>query len=331
MGKIKKQESNYTGSSIQILEGLEAVRKRPAMYLGDISEKGLHHLVNESVDYSIDEALAGYCTDIEVIINNDNSISVVENALNDKMPETTNDYSMKDIISFNVERLSKQLSGMSKRMEAIGEIESVLHPPIGTKGTMCQTLSAISKMRTIIKETTDKVRNNTKELKDIVKHTLVKVEEKLAKDGRRIGGRVNNHRPEVEAMCDKLNDDKFVTILQECHLHIFGYAIEYSRKLSKFLITFCYAFFKKYKEKIDKYDSWSGKLTHLYRIVEERLGKLKNCGIRTIEKGMVWFSSFSGKSSKENDAWAKHEEDKYKEWDSLVEDIEEYLSPCFAN
>lgn len=331
MGKIKKQESSYTGSSIQILEGLEAVRKRPAMYIGEISEKGLHHLVNESIDDSISEAMAGYCTDIEVTISKDNSISVVDNSLIDEQQEPQNDYSMKDMVSFNVERLSKQLSGMSKRMEAIDEIESALHPPIGTKGAMCQALSAISKMRTIIKETTDKVRNNTKELKDIVKHTLVKVEEKLAKDGRRIGGRVNNHRPEVEAMCDKLNDDKFVTILQECHLHIFGYAIEYSRKLSKFLITFCYAFFKKYKEKIDKYDSWSGKLTHLYHIVEERLGKLKNCGIRTIEKGMAWFSSFSGKSSKENDEWAKYEEEKFKNWSSLAEGIKEYLIPCFAN
>ena len=77
--KVTEQAQDYGADQIQILEGLEAVRKRPGMYIGSTSEKGLHHLVYEIVDNSVDEALAGYCSEIQVFINEDNSITVIDN------------------------------------------------------------------------------------------------------------------------------------------------------------------------------------------------------------------------------------------------------------
>jgi DNA gyrase subunit B len=79
MSELEDNKQNYSAENIQVLEGLEAVRKRPAMFIGDLSVKGFHHLIWEVVDNSIDEAMAGYCSEISVKINVDNSITVIDN------------------------------------------------------------------------------------------------------------------------------------------------------------------------------------------------------------------------------------------------------------
>ena len=72
-------DKNYTGNSIEILEGLEPVRKRPGMYIGSVSSKGLNHLIYEIVDNAVDEHLAGYCSEIRVILEADGSVTVTDN------------------------------------------------------------------------------------------------------------------------------------------------------------------------------------------------------------------------------------------------------------